>query len=87
MKNTLPATKVRTQFFKILEETDHPGRYITITVDGEPKVVMMSAADFEGWQETLEIMADKELMRGIREGLKGKKKYSHESITKKFKIY
>ena len=89
MKHTLPATKVRAQFFSLIEDTDHPGKFLTVTVGGEPKVVMMSAADFEGWQETLEIMADKELMQDIREAMKevnSGKLVSHEEVKKMLKL-
>lgn len=37
-----------------------------------------------GWKETLEIMSDRKLIRSIQEGLKGKKKYAHESIKNEF---
>lgn len=89
METTLPATKVRSNFFKLIEATDQPGRSITITVEGEPKVVMMSVADFEGWQETLEIMSDKKLMKGIEQALHDIQKgeiYSEKEMRKKLKI-
>lgn len=85
MKHTLPATKVRAQFFKILQETERPGSQFTITVDGEPKVVMIPAADFEGWMETLEIMSDKKMLKEIREGLKDKKRYTLAQIKKEMR--
>ena len=83
MKSTLTATAARQQFFKLIEAAGNPGRTFTITMEGEPKIVMMSVEDFEGWQETLEIMSDKKLMKGIREGLKGKKVYSEAEMKKK----
>lgn len=86
---TLPATKVRQQFFKLLESAGHPGSFVTITVDGEPKVVMMSAEDFEGWQETLEIMSDKKLSKSIEKDLKSWKKeklVSEEEVKKRLKL-
>ncbi|MBI5412909.1 type II toxin-antitoxin system Phd/YefM family antitoxin [Candidatus Peregrinibacteria bacterium] len=73
MNNTFPATKVRAQFFKMIEDANQPGSSLTITVEGEPKVVMMPVADFEGWQETLEVMSDKKLLSGINKGLKDAK--------------
>ncbi|MBI3459199.1 type II toxin-antitoxin system Phd/YefM family antitoxin [Candidatus Azambacteria bacterium] len=35
-----------------------PSKYYTLTEKGRPKVVMMSAEDFESWQETLEVRKD-----------------------------
>ncbi len=85
MNYIIPATKARKQFFKLLSLADEPGKSYTITVDGAPKVVMMSVEDFEGWQETLEILSDKALMQGIQQGLnemKMGKLYTEEEVKK-----
>lgn len=85
----MPATEVRINFFKLIQATEQPGRSITVTVDGEPKVVMMSTVDFEGWQETLEIMSDKNLMNGIKKGLQDIQKgkiFTEEEVKKALKL-
>ena len=87
MQSTTSATKARKNFFHLIEQAGSPGASVTITVDGEPRIVMMSSDEFEGWKESLEIMADKKLMKSIREGLKGKKIYSHDEIKKEFGIH
>lgn len=89
MTTTLPATKARKQFFKLIKAADQPGTTITITVEGEPKVVMMSVEEFEGWQETLEILSDRKLTKNIKEALADLKKgktYSLEEVKKKLKL-
>lgn len=89
MTKTLPATKVRQQFFKLIEATEQPGSSITITVAGEPKVVMMSVEDFEGWQETLEIMSDEKLVKDIKKARKeaaSGKLYSEAEVKKKLNL-
>lgn len=89
MNITLPATKVRQSFFTLIEKAERPGASVTITLGGEPKVVMMSLEDFEGWQETLEIMSDKCLMRGVRKSLRDvakKKFYSEKDVKKKLHL-
>ncbi len=70
MNLSISATKARQSFFKLIENTERPGASITITIDGQPKVVMMSLEDFEGWQETLEVIGDKHLMKGIKQALR-----------------
>lgn len=72
-KSMLSATNARRDFFKLIEMAQHPGQEITITVDGEPKVVMMSFEDYEGLIETLEIMSDPVLVKGIKQGMKESK--------------
>lgn len=89
MKTTLPVTKARQQFFKLIEAAEKPGHRFTITVEGEPKVILMSYEDFEGWMETLEIMSDKDLMQGLQEAMQDVKKgrlHSAEEVRKKLNL-
>ena len=65
MKSTT-ATNARKNLFLLIEQASRPGASVTITLEGLPKVVMMSVDEFEGWQETLEIMSDPELVKEIR---------------------
>lgn len=65
----IPASKARKQFFQLLKLAATPGQAVTITTDGGNPVVIMSQEEFEGWQETLEIMSDPVLTKNIREGL------------------
>jgi prevent-host-death family protein len=57
-KNTLPISEARKKIFKIAEEAQKPGNYYTFTENGRPKVVLLSAEEFESWQETLEVMRE-----------------------------
>ena len=89
MNTTIAATKARQQFFKLISQAEAPGTSITITVDGNAKVVMMSAEEFYGWQETLEIISDPKLMKGIKEGinnLKDNQSISHEQLKKELNV-
>jgi prevent-host-death family protein len=54
-KTTLPISEGRKKIFKIAEEVQKPSTYYTLTEKGKPKVVVMSAEEFESWQETMEI--------------------------------
>ncbi len=44
------------------------------TRNGRAAAVLLSADQFEGWRETVEILADKELMKEIRRGLRAPKR-------------
>ena len=55
-KNTIPISEARKNIFKIAEEVQKPDNYYVLTEKGRPKVVLMSAEEFESWQETLEVM-------------------------------
>ena len=75
-KTTIPITEGRKKIFKISDEVQKPGQYYTLTEKGRPKVVIMSAEEFESWQETLEVMKefpnlDKDIKRAEEEYKKG----------------
>ncbi len=74
----LPANEARANFYQILEEAGVNLRQFTITHRGKPLVVMMSQEEFEGWQETLEIMGDKKLLASLTRSMKSKKVYTKE---------
>jgi len=54
-KTTLPVSEARTKIFKIVDQIQKTGSYYTITEKGKPKAVIMSAEEFESWQETLKV--------------------------------
>ncbi|MBU1137240.1 type II toxin-antitoxin system Phd/YefM family antitoxin [Patescibacteria group bacterium] len=54
-KTTLPISEARNKIFKIVDEVQKRGAYYTITEKGRPKAVLMSAEEFESWQETLAV--------------------------------
>jgi len=57
-KTTIPISEARKRIFEIAEEVQKPSNYYTLTEKGRPKAVLMSAEEFESWQETLETMHD-----------------------------
>ncbi len=67
LKNILTLTEARSDIFNIADKIAKAGSYFTLTQYGKPKVVMMSAEDFESWQETIEVIKE---MPKIREDIK-----------------
>lgn len=57
-KTTLSITEARKNIFDIAEAVQQPGVHYTFTDKGRPKVVLMSAEEFESWQETFEVMRE-----------------------------
>lgn len=54
----IPISDARRRIFKISEEVQTPGIFYTLTEKGRPKVVLISAEEFESWQETIETLQD-----------------------------
>ena len=75
-KTTLPISEARKKIFRIAEKVQKPATYYTLTEKGRPKVVVLSADEFESWQETLEVMRifpklGKDIERAEKEYKKG----------------
>ncbi len=73
MNKFMTATEARKNFYAVIDAAEHPGVAVAITHDGTPKVVVMSFEEYEGWQETMEIMADPELDKELEEAIKDMK--------------
>jgi len=69
MTQYVTATEARRNFFHMLETAQKPGMMVSISHEGRPNVIMMSQEEFEGWQETLEILSDTALMKDLREAM------------------
>ena len=65
---TFPLTEARKELSKLVDEVSSFREHVVITKQGKPEAVLMSADEFEGWQETLEILSDRAAMRAIRQG-------------------
>jgi prevent-host-death family protein len=52
---TMSITEGRKRIFDLAEKAQVPGAYFTLTEKGKPRVVLMSAEEFESWTETMEV--------------------------------
>ena len=67
---TLPLTEARKDLSKIIDEVSNVHEHVTITRQGKPAAVVMSADEFESWRETIEILDDPEAIAAIRRGVR-----------------
>lgn len=67
---TVSATTARANLYDLIDEVALLGKRVGITKKGETKAILMSAEEFDSWNETNEILADKKLMRIIRQSEK-----------------
>jgi len=66
IKNTCSLTEARKNIFSLADQVQKTGIHLTFTEKGSPKVVLMSADEFEAWQETIEILHNPQLMKTIK---------------------
>ena len=66
---TLPLSEARTKLSSLIDEVRDRDEEVTITRNGRPVAVLVSADEFESWKETISIRADAALSEEIRRGL------------------
>lgn len=67
MTKTLPITEARANLTTLVNRAHKRLDEYVITVNGKPAAVIMSADEYESWKETNEILADKRLMKDLKE--------------------
>ena len=85
ISETIPASKAKTHFSNLLKRIREQHESFAITQRGKIEGVLMSYEEYEGLIETLEILSDKELMRGVKRGLRDEKAgriHKHEEVFK-----
>jgi prevent-host-death family protein len=77
---TLSLSEAKMKLSALIESINATEEEIIITKNGSPAAVLISADDYESWQETMAIRADKEFTTEIQSSLAAFKK-------KKVKLY
>lgn len=70
MTRVLPLSEAKAKLSQIVADVENTEEEVTITRNGRPAAVLMSADEFASWQETREIRQNPELMREIKHGLR-----------------
>ena len=89
MIKILPITKARNELPELAKNAAKKMDEYIITVNGVAQAVLMSYAQYESWRETEEILADREFMKGIREGeeeIKKGKLLDWEDVKRELKL-
>ncbi|MFH2072044.1 MAG: type II toxin-antitoxin system Phd/YefM family antitoxin, partial [Actinomycetota bacterium] len=68
MSQVLSLSEVKARFSEIVEVVSSTHERVTVTRNGRPAVVVVSADDLEAIEETLSILSDPAAMRAIEEG-------------------
>lgn len=65
----VPLSHAKAHLARLLAEVEELGQEFVITRSGRPVGVLLPLEEYEGLLETLEILADPELLAGVRSGL------------------
>jgi antitoxin YefM len=75
---------VKTRLSELVNVVEQRDEEITITRNGKPVAILISADEYESWKETLQILADAELVQEIRDGIQAlqrtKKRYTLDDL-------
>lgn len=83
MINTVSLKDLRPALPQVIEDIDGKLDRYVVTKRGKPVVVMLSIEDYEALMESLDILADPEAVKGIRQGeadLKAGRKRSWKAV-------
>lgn len=67
---SLTASEAKKRLLELIRESDESFERYTITRNGEPKAVLMSVDDYDGWLETLELLSNKSTVAEIKKARK-----------------
>lgn len=70
IKNILPVTTAKRDLMKLLKRAKVDGSTFLITKDGHAEAVLMSAEEYEGLMETMDILRSKSTMTDLRKAKK-----------------
>ena len=63
----VPVTQARGRLMELIKDIQNNGDTVAITKNGIPEAVLLSYEHFDALMETMEILADKHLMRQIEQ--------------------
>ena len=67
---TMPLSDAKAKLSKLVDDVARRDERVTITRNGTPAAVVLSAEDYESLNATLEILSDPDFASEVRRGLK-----------------
>ncbi len=80
----VPITQAKAKFLDMVRQLRDTNDIVAITKNGVPEAVMLSMKKFEGFLETIDILADPETMRQLRGSAKDAKEGSLIDLEEAF---
>jgi antitoxin YefM len=68
LPQTMSVSDARINLYDLISDVSNKLRRFVITHKGQPKAIVMPIEDVEAWEETLDILSNKKLMKDIRQG-------------------
>jgi prevent-host-death family protein len=84
MAKTYTLSEAKARLSELVAAVERTEEELVITRNGRPAAVLISADEFESWQETREIQRNPALMQEIKQGLAQLEKGYHVSFEEAF---
>jgi antitoxin YefM len=84
MSRTISLKEARAKFSTLVDKVDRLSERFVVTKNGLPKAVVMSADEFDGWVETLELLSNPKAVKALERGLKPAKTGKLRSFERVF---
>ncbi len=81
----IAVSSAKARLLEILRKIEEQHGKVVITKNGLPKAVLINYEDFEGLLETIDILSDAEMMKGIKKGLQDIRAGRAVSLKEAFK--
>ncbi len=81
----IAVSSAKARLLEILRKIEEQHGKVVITKNGIPKAVLINYEDFEGLLETIDILSDAEMMKGIKKGLQDIRAGRAVSLKEAFK--
>lgn len=82
MSNLIPISDVRANLTDLVNKINKNLDRVVITINGQPKAILVSMEELESLEETAEVLAIPGAKQSIKEGLKQAKKGQGVSLSK-----
>ena len=67
MARIVPFTDARATLSDLLDLVENEQEHVIITRQGKPVAIVMSVAEWESWEETIDVLSDPQAMEALRE--------------------
>lgn len=79
---TFTASEARKQLYKLIRQASQGMRAYEIRLRGSDPVVLMSKAELESWQETLDVLSNPQERQALQQARREKTTLSHSDMLK-----
>jgi prevent-host-death family protein len=66
MSETLPLAEIKARLSEIVDRVEREHQRVVLTRNGRPAAVIMSPADLEALEDTLELLSDPQAMKDLQ---------------------